>query len=144
MVAVNILGIILGSLGFSFGLAGFIMAIDLATQQKTLLRTLKEQGIEVPSFKRSKVSATPTWSTTKEVMGGLSTPLPTLTGQEPTNRELAERELYTVPADAALRNEIETLLLQNKKIMAIKLARDRLGLGLADAKTWVERIERGY
>lgn len=42
----------------------------------------------------------------------------------------------------ALTGEIERLLIQNEKIKAIKLYRERTGLGLREAKDAVEQIER--
>jgi ribosomal protein L7/L12 len=48
-----------------------------------------------------------------------------------------------VPAAVAgLEDEIRRLLAANRKIEAIKRAREALGLGLAEAKDYVEAIER--
>lgn len=60
-------------------------------------------------------------------------------GVEPTNREIVAAE-----TEAALRHEVTSLLGEGKKIAAIKVTRERLGLDLKDAKDWVEGIERGY
>lgn len=48
----------------------------------------------------------------------------------------------TMSADEALKTEITTLLQQGKKIEAIKMAKDSLGIRLRGAKIWVEDIER--
>jgi len=42
--------------------------------------------------------------------------------------------------DIMLETDLRTLLRQDRKIEAIKLARERLGLGLKDAKDLVERL----
>lgn len=42
--------------------------------------------------------------------------------------------------DMALEEELKSLLLANRKIEAIKLARERLGLGLKEAKDLVEAL----
>ena len=42
--------------------------------------------------------------------------------------------------DMALEEELKSLLLANRKIEAIKLARERLGLGLKEAKDLVESL----
>lgn len=41
-----------------------------------------------------------------------------------------------------LHDDVREYLRSNQKIQAIKLVRDRLGLGLVDAKNWVENVER--
>jgi ribosomal protein L7/L12 len=47
------------------------------------------------------------------------------------------------PNPDSLESEIRSLLTQGQKIAAIKLYRERTGVGLAEAKNAVERIERG-
>ena len=42
----------------------------------------------------------------------------------------------------SLHDDVRAHLRANQKIQAIKLVRDRLGLGLLEAKNWVENVER--
>lgn len=48
----------------------------------------------------------------------------------------------TPGAGAALEAEARALLAEDRKLEAIKLVRDRAGLGLREAKEYVERLER--
>ncbi len=55
--------------------------------------------------------------------------------------------LPTLPAppmvvDQELDAEIRTLLVESKKIHAVKLVRDRTGMGLREAKDYVDHVER--
>jgi ribosomal protein L7/L12 len=46
-------------------------------------------------------------------------------------------------SDSGLRSEVAVLLQQKSKLEAIKLYRERTGLGLKEAKDAVEAIEKG-
>ncbi len=54
--------------------------------------------------------------------------------------DLAGRGSPGIGIDAGLRGEIEELSRQGRKIEAIKLARERLGIGLKEAKDLVESL----
>lgn len=47
-----------------------------------------------------------------------------------------------IPSENKIGEELNTLLLQNKKIEAIKLVIDNTGMGLKDAKNFVESIQK--
>ncbi|MEQ7127045.1 ribosomal protein L7/L12 [Actinopolymorpha sp. B11F2] len=54
------------------------------------------------------------------------------------------RDVLSVPVEPAALDTVLRLLLQNKKIMAIKELRVATGLGLAEAKSLAEAIQRGH
>lgn len=56
-------------------------------------------------------------------------------------QQLPEAQARAVP-DGALDGEIAALLAEGKKIAAVKLTRERLHLGLKEAKDYVEDVER--
>ena len=59
---------------------------------------------------------------------------------KPTGAELGEAKDAVEAQDAALENEIVTLLEQGRKIKAIKLYRKQTGAGLKEAKDAVEAL----
>src|ERR1035441_6535602 len=59
---------------------------------------------------------------------------------KPTEAELREAQDAVEAQDAALENEIVTLLEQGRKINAIKLYRKQTGAGLKEAKDAVEAL----
>ncbi|NJN17879.1 MAG: hypothetical protein HC822_17195 [Oscillochloris sp.] len=46
-----------------------------------------------------------------------------------------------ITPDADLESEVHMLLLQDKKIQAIKLVRERTGMGLKEAKDYVDQLD---
>ena len=52
-------------------------------------------------------------------------------------------EAAALPEPVDLETQVRALLATGRKIEAIKRAREATGLGLAEAKDWVEAIERG-
>lgn len=140
-----ILGFTFGLMGLIFGTVGFGMAISTINTQRKLNSVLEAHGIDLSELQQQasrgpKITPPPA---TPALTGGLSTSS-LLPGTEPSSDELARRELYQVPQGSQLRDEVETLLLQDKKIAAIKRVREATGAGLKEAKDTVERIERGW
>lgn len=56
-------------------------------------------------------------------------------------KELGALYIGTALVKADVIRQIDTLMAENKKIDAIKVVRETAGLGLADAKTWVENYK---
>lgn len=111
-------------LGFIFGVAALLLGIMALARANAVDRELRAMRTDSPA-----VSSAPS---------GLVTPAPPV-------RELpledVQRQLYQVPDDALLREQVQKLLLEGKKIEAVKLVRERTGLSLAETKAWVDRVE---
>ncbi|WP_072801953.1 ribosomal protein L7/L12 [Rhodococcoides yunnanense] len=66
-----------------------------------------------------------------------------LARRSPTDNRAATAQLMLAGLDSHARDEIYRLVGEKKKIHAIKLFRERTGVGLQEAKNAVESVERG-
>lgn len=66
-----------------------------------------------------------------------------LARKSPRNNSAVATQYKLAGLDSAAREEIHRLISEKKKIHAIKLFRDRTGVGLKEAKDIVESVERG-